>query len=213
MDITKYRLNQGEDLMKKVCFICKKGYDTKPSHFERRKTCSYNCMAEWYKTKLKGSGNPFYGKKHTETILKIFSDKKIGLMPHNYKGEIELKHCIVCNKELPRKDSLRNAKFCSWRCKGEYYSGEKAPNWSEDKNRIYPKEYIRIRKFILSRDNFTCKNCGSITNIVVHHIDYNKFNNDESNLITSCTRCNSLANFNKDYWKQFYSNILCKEAL
>ena len=34
-----------------------------------------------------------------------------------------------------------------------------------------------------------CKWCGSKNNLLVHHLDENRYNNDISNLITLCKRC------------------------
>jgi len=42
----------------------------------------------------------------------------------------------------------------------------------------------------------------------VHHIDYNKQNCKESNLITTCKSCNIKANKNRDYWEKFFTKKL-----
>lgn len=44
--------------------------------------------------------------------------------------------------------------------------------------------------------------------IEIHHIDYNKNNCNEDNLITLCKQCNIRANYNRDYWFSYYSYIL-----
>ncbi len=41
-------------------------------------------------------------------------------------------------------------------------------------------------------------------NLEVHHIDYNKQNNNINNLITLCHPCNVRANFNRNYWQEYY---------
>ena len=43
------------------------------------------------------------------------------------------------------------------------------------------------RKFISNR----CSICGSTDNLIVHHIDKNRENNDVSNLITLCSKCHT----------------------
>jgi len=40
--------------------------------------------------------------------------------------------------------------------------------------------------------------------LTIHHIDYNKQNCKENNLITLCGSCNTRANFNRSYWVDFY---------
>jgi 5-methylcytosine-specific restriction endonuclease McrA len=38
----------------------------------------------------------------------------------------------------------------------------------------------------------------------VHHIDYDRKNSSEDNLITLCRQCNIRANFNRGYWEEFF---------
>ena len=40
----------------------------------------------------------------------------------------------------------------------------------------------------------------------VHHIDYNKQNCKENNLITLCLQCNNRVNSNRNYWKEYFQN-------
>lgn len=73
---------------------------------------------------------------------------------------------------------------------------------------VFTKE---LKNRIKERDNFTCQNtnCTKFNNqLCVHHIDYNKQNCDESNLITLCVSCNVQANGNRLYWKEFYQKIM-----
>lgn len=72
-----------------------------------------------------------------------------------------------------------------------------------------------LKESIRKRDNYTCQNCGMteeehiIVNgqvLHVHHIDYDKQNCKQDNLITTCQQCNLRANSNRDYWKDFYQN-------
>jgi hypothetical protein len=69
--------------------------------------------------------------------------------------------------------------------------------------RQYSLDFYIVRKDILKRDNYICQKCAKKGN-TVHHIDYNKDNNDKSNLITLCNRCNLQVNFNKDNWIKFF---------
>jgi hypothetical protein len=46
----------------------------------------------------------------------------------------------------------------------------------------------------------------------VHHIDYNKKNCKEENLITLCKWCNLRANYNRNYWKTYYQNKLLQTS-
>lgn len=42
----------------------------------------------------------------------------------------------------------------------------------------------------------------------VHHIDYDKTNCAESNLITVCKKCNIAANRNREMWADYYKNLM-----
>jgi hypothetical protein len=45
----------------------------------------------------------------------------------------------------------------------------------------------------------------------VHHIDYDKKNNDERNLITLCISCHSKTNANREYWIEYLKPIMEKK--
>ena len=78
----------------------------------------------------------------------------------------------------------------------------------------YPEEFNQyLKDKIRARDNYECQNCKITeeehliiigTNLHVHHIDYDKNNCQETNLITTCNQCNTRANGNRNYWQEFY---------
>jgi len=88
-----------------------------------------------------------------------------------------------------------------------------------DENRIpsYGPEFNnKLKAKIRARDNNTCQNpqcLGISLNICVHHIDYDKWNNDPSNLITVCKSCDSIANNNRSWWKQLYKTIMQRRGI
>jgi len=121
--------------------------------------------------------------------------------------------CKDCGKELGENARWQDTK----RCKSCSKKGELSVNWVEDRKLIeYTLEFTdELKEKIRIRDNYTCQNCGMTEeehlivygkDLIVHHIDYNKHNCKEDNLITTCFGCNIRANFNKDYWKSFYQN-------
>jgi hypothetical protein len=66
---------------------------------------------------------------------------------------------------------------------------------------------------IRCRDKHQCQRCGKTEEqelkkigrvLSVHHIDYNKFNCQETNLITTCMKCNIKANGNKKFDRSFW---------
>lgn len=70
-------------------------------------------------------------------------------------------------------------------------------------NSKYPKEFYRIRRKILKRDNHICQKCFKYGNHA-HHINYNKQDNNEYNLITLCNKCNCEVNKSRYYWKKYF---------
>jgi 5-methylcytosine-specific restriction endonuclease McrA len=57
-----------------------------------------------------------------------------------------------------------------------------------------PEAWARLRLEILKRDRWRCQNCGSMTNLDVHHLRRrsNLGNDAEDNLITLCRICHRL---------------------
>lgn len=79
-----------------------------------------------------------------------------------------------------------------------------------------PEFNTNLKIEIRIRDGNRCMSTqcsGAYEKICVHHIDYNRYNNDPSNLITLCASCNNLANYNRDWWKTFYQIIMQKRGI
>jgi len=89
------------------------------------------------------------------------------------------------------------------------------PNW---KGGIsfdpYPPEFNdRLKYKIRKRDNFTCQFPGCQTKENgrahdCHHINYQKNDNEETNLITLCYKCHMKTNGNRDYWMNYFQEYL-----
>ncbi len=104
------------------------------------------------------------------------------------------------------------------------FSGDKNPNWQDGISREgYSYKFNdNLKESIRKRDSYTCQNCGlsEEEHIVVwgevlhvHHIDHDKENCDENNLITNCRSCNVKANFNRNHWKQYYISKLIEKGI
>lgn len=70
-----------------------------------------------------------------------------------------------------------------------------------------------LKESIRRRDNYICQKCkitqkNHYRKLDVHHIDYDKQNCKESNLITLCNRCNLKVNYNRDYWYAYFTYII-----
>lgn len=100
--------------MKKACLICNDLFDVKPSHYNKRKTCSKKCVAAHYSREFQGENNP------------------------NYKNSIQ-KKCQRCEKNYESYSKTR--KYCSDDCanisnRGANYTPRKIPGVKNKKIRI-----------------------------------------------------------------------------
>jgi hypothetical protein len=97
--------------------------------------------------------------------------------------------------------------------------GDKNSNWKGGKHRRnYPWLFFKLRPTVIARDGYVCMNCAmsdqthrdkySQRGLTVHHIDYDKENNELSNLITLCIWCNCKANGRRLEWQKHYSALL-----
>jgi hypothetical protein len=79
--------------------------------------------------------------------------------------------------------------------------GDQNPNWHNGLSHApYPIEFRRrLKERIRARDNYHCRLCGvaqeeCLRALDIHHIDHNKENLSEDNLISLCLRCNGRCN-------------------
>jgi len=121
------------------------------------------------------------GMKHNKKTKKRISLKNIGkvLSVETRKRMSAFKQGIPINK---------------WK---EFISFEPyATSWTET-----------LRRAIRERDDYTCQLCSKY-GIVVHHIDYNKKNNNPNNLITLCKKCHNKTNSNRKKWTIFFQSMM-----
>lgn len=64
-----------------------------------------------------------------------------------------------------------------------------------------------LRRAIKERDHYTCQLCNKQEDLACHHIDYDKENCSQENLITLCRSCNSKVNKNRNYWTDYFRNL------
>lgn len=88
-----------------------------------------------------------------------------------------------------------------------WYSGKPKPK--RDK---YPPEFdLDLKEQIRKREGDRCFLCGSskiLQGLPVHHIDYNKTNSNESNLVALCKKCHPKTNGNRDYWQKHITLLM-----
>lgn len=92
-----------------------------------------------------------------------------------------------------------------------FLAGELSPAWKGGISRErYSLDFRPDLKYAIRlRDQFTCQLCGRQEHeelaefgrtLSVNHIDFDKRNSSERNLITLCLRCNSAINFDREFW-------------
>ena len=69
----------------------------------------------------------------------------------------------------------------------------------------------KLKKQIRKRDNYTCQECGFTEQqlgktLHIHHIDYNKRNDNPNNLICLCNSCHIHTNFKREDWTEYFKN-------
>ena len=82
----------------------------------------------------------------------------------------------------------------------------------------YPYEFNnQLKKQIRHRDNYECQLCkinqeDLNEKLIVHHIDFDKNNNSEFNLISVCRSCHGKVHcFNNLIWRRFFQNVQIKK--
>lgn len=93
-------------------------------------------------------------------------------------------------------------------------SGERNPMWQGgiSGERYAPGFSKSLKARIRLRDNHTCQLCGATESelgyrLSIHHADYDKTNHDDDNLFSTCKRCNSLVNTNRDIWPGYFAAL------
>ena len=138
-------------------------------------------------------------------------------------GGIEVK-CDFCGKKIKKIQShIKNYKhnFCNIKCMGSFYKtlykGENCIFWRDGRSKEpYTIEFDDVLKEkIRKRDNFTCQECNHTQEqlgytLHVHHVDYNKKNNNLNNLISLCRSCHAQTTFNRDDWADYYQEKIAE---
>lgn len=163
----------------KKCAICGKPVTRPKSQFKNVALCSKECISKYFSLIMEGEKHPSF-------------------------NSIKMK-CIVCGKEFYEPKSrvdIGKGKFCSKKCKYEYFSEHFAetlnPNWHGGSKDYRGPNWNKQRKRALIRDEFTCQRCGTTENLQIHHKKaYKEFSgnwkeaNKLNNLITLCGSCHS----------------------
>ena len=176
-----------------------------PAFIDGRKLKKHFCID----CKTKEISNSSW-KVGTQRCRKCWGKHNIGKNHPNFKGGKP--KCKNCGKRLSSYTTIDGR--CN-KCYRKFNFGKNHHSFIHGNGYApYPNEFNDILKDqIRKRDNYTCQNCGMTEEehlivrgieLHIHHIDYNKQNCKENNLITLCEQCNLRANHNRDYWQKYY---------
>jgi len=131
-----------------------------------------------------GENNGFYGKSHTAERKKQWSEDKKGKWSYNLE-----------QKEKQTRNTPKKEEHHAWQ--GGISNGEYGLEFNKDLKETIKLKYKNI-----------CQLCGTETvELDIHHIDYNKTNNSEYNLIPLCKVCHGKTNFGRDNWTKILTEI------
>ena len=156
--------------------------------------------------------NTFQGRTHSEESKRKMAELKVGnqwnLGNQNSKG---FKNALGYKHTPEQLERSRQSHL-------GLMVREANPAWVGGlSNSPYPVEFREtLKEDIRERDHHVCRLCGVpqqelLRKLDVHHIDYDKTNLDWWNLISLCRKCNGKVNANREYWIEYFRNILKQE--
>ena len=213
------------------CGVCNKEFYIRPSHFKksRNHTCSKKCFGVFYSKKysLPGikclhCGKDFKPKSYQTTKYcsrQCFADQKS-------KRQSILRPCCICGVEMKvinarNKSHTVCGKICANKLHSQRMAESGNSNWKGGIGNLpWGYEFTKILKYkIKRRDNFKCRLCGLKNSelfkgkgygLIIHHIDYDKQNNKDNNLISLCDVCHGKTGYNRKIWIKKLTKILKK---
>jgi len=182
------------DYKDKVLVVCKQCGEEFSVHSyratgsEKAQFCSRACHGTWKRGRNTGADSPCY-KERVEMVCEQCG-KNFLVYPHQTTG--------------PWK-----RKFCSRNCRHRYIVGEAHPNWIGGQ-KGYPTGWSAARNKAHAKGTGSCVLCRMTEEengrmLDVHHIDYDKNNLSDGNLIELCQSCHTKTNFKRPFWKLVFS--------
>lgn len=155
---------------------------------------------------------------------KCYQFSMIGKQPHNKSKKLfDTKFCVNCSTAMTGAPFLmRRRKFCSQKCCGAYFSGDRCPSWNgghskEGRREFGSTGYKFWRSSVLVRDGGKCRWCDSegvrtYHNLEIHHIIPVAANPDGAldifNGITLCQHHHALTLGREDVYAETLASII-----
>lgn len=99
------------------------------------------------------------------------------------------------------------------------FIGPNHPNWQGGLSfEPYSPSFNNfLKEQIRERDNYQCQECDIFQKdlsrkLDVHHIDFDKKNDDPLNLISLCKSCHSQTNYDREDWMDYFKNKVLEQA-
>lgn len=204
-----------------VCKNCKKEFKSPKKDIQY---CSKTCQLDSVRPKTdirttsncKICGKEFkhYGERvvcSKECLSKYMSQQRLNENNPTWIADKEKKKCAKCGKvfEYTRRDLHvgQERVFCSLNCSRNNGNNKEITNNVGGNHKYLFGFNKKLKNKIKERDNYSCQLCGETEDLHVHHIDYNKNNIEDNNLITLCKRCHNITNYNREFWSLIFIGL------
>ena len=161
-----------------------------------------------YEISLRTRSEALMGHKWPEWVKKKIAKARLG-----YK--VPKKVCEKMSKTRIEQGTFKGKNNPNW---GKFR--EKNPNWKDGASfEPYGLEFdSSLREQVRFREKYKCKlcDCSQLENgqqLEVHHIDYDKKNNNLNNLVALCIHCHRKTNGNRKHWTKYFVELLSKEKV
>ena len=155
-----------------------------------------------HSARMTGENNPFFGCIPTaEHRNKISAGNTGKICSEEHKAKMS---AFMSGENNP----MKRLEIASKR------SGENHHNWRggisfADYGKAFNTE---LKNHIRERDNFTCQECHQTEEqlgcgLDVHHVDYDKRNNNLENLIGLCKSCHMKTNYSREDWIEYFEGL------
>ena len=185
---------------KRHCNNCGKYYEGRGEKY-----CSSKCCSQVVSPFVKGHKYRHNNNKgHKKGNIPWNKGNKINI--EQSKG-YSIKRCKHCKKRFGVLWK-KNQEFCSNSCAN---IGNLNSQWMGGISfePYLPEFNNQLKEQIRKRDDYTCQECNHTQEqlgykVPIHHIDYNKKNNNPDNLISLCRGCHAQTNFDRNGWKDYF---------
>lgn len=156
---------------------------------------------------------PEVKEKHSAAAKRNRADPNSTYNSEEYRARMCISQKTAHNRPEVRAKQAASAKVAHNRPEVKAkISGPNHHSWNGGSSTFpYPFDFNKeLKSLIRERDHNTCQLCGRIReeegkNLCVHHINYDKDDLFELNLVTLCGSCNSKVNKNRNMWKDYFT--------